>query len=200
MQAQDDFSFASTDSSANQSMTTTTRAYKPAGLPTNRPSTLSRSSSRIASLPEATPKFRMKSVMERKTARVVSMPVPSLQDTSSDSIDMADPFISEGEERTRIRVRSQATDVPHTPSAPSSPESVVIIANNSNQLSNDFLRRRVDDESSPESEDEGTCMHIVRRISRNTLYRMDYLDQVSSAPHPGAPRTIVVTLRTLSFV
>ena len=141
-------------------MTTTTRAYKTELIPANRPTTLlnRQPSSRVVSLPEATPKFRMKTVLEKKTTRVVSMPVPRC-DPSADGLDaqsiVGDPFVSEDEERTRVRVRSHATDVPHTPSTPSSPDSIVIIANTSNQLSNEFLKPRVDEESASEPEDEG---------------------------------------------
>ncbi|KAI0374035.1 hypothetical protein BV20DRAFT_597692 [Pilatotrama ljubarskyi] len=156
---QTDISFDSMSSEANQSMTTTSRAYKRDQLPLNRPSTLpeGQSSSRVFSLPEATPKFNMKKVLKKKATRVVSMP-GSTPGIASDSLDISthagDPFGSDGEEHTRVRVKSQATDVPYTPSAPSSPDSVVIIANNSNQLSTDFLRPRPDDLSCPESDDE----------------------------------------------
>ncbi|KAI0743543.1 hypothetical protein C8Q80DRAFT_845625 [Daedaleopsis nitida] len=153
-----DLSFESMASSADRSMTTTTRAYKLQRIPANRPTTLAnrQPSSRMVSLPESTPGFRMKSIMERKSTRVVSMPTAVIRDSrdaSSDSIDAhEDTFTSEDAECSRVRVRSHATDVPHTPSAPSSPDSVVIIANNSNQLSRDFLRQRSDEEA-PESDD-----------------------------------------------
>ncbi|KAI8993019.1 hypothetical protein BD414DRAFT_413132 [Trametes punicea] len=156
---QTDMSFDSGSSEANQSMTTTTRAYKREQLPANRPTSLleRQSSLRVLSLPEATPKFRMKNVLGKKTTRVVSMPAATPRDVS-DSLDISthagDPFGSEDEERTRVRVKSQATDVPYTPSAPSSPDSVVIIADSGNQLSTDFLRPRPDDSSS-ESDNEG---------------------------------------------
>ncbi|KAI0706843.1 hypothetical protein C8T65DRAFT_781693 [Cerioporus squamosus] len=155
---QTDFSFESA-TSADKSMTTTSRTYKMEHLSVNRPTTLANKqpTARIVSLPEATPKFRMKKVLEKKTARVVSMPLttPKHVDTSSESFDVSgEIFISEDGERPRVRVRSQATDVPHTPSAPSSPDSIVIIANNSNQLSNDFLRQRTIEESPPDSDDE----------------------------------------------
>ncbi|KAI0775715.1 hypothetical protein BD413DRAFT_471098 [Trametes elegans] len=157
-QTQTDISFDSVSSEANQSMTTTTRAFKRIQLPVNRPSTLleRQSSSRNFSLPEATPKFRMKNILGKKTARVVSGPASTRKvDVDLDiSTNVGDPFVSEDEERTRVRVKSQATDVPYTPSVPSSPDSVVIIANNSNQLSNDFLRPRPYDVSPPESDDQ----------------------------------------------
>ena len=159
-QGQTDISFESISSSADHSMTTTTRGYK-IQLPANRPTALlhRQPSSRIVSLPEATPKFQEKVLLEKKTARIVSMPVSSTQDHSSDSLegssDVIDHFLCDDEERSRVRVHSHATDVPHTPSVPSSPDSVVIIANNSNPLSSDFLRRDVGDETPPESDDEG---------------------------------------------
>lgn len=159
-----EISFDSASSEANRSMTTTTRAYKRAQLPSNRPSTLveRHSSSRIFSLPEATPGFRMKNVLG-KTPRVVSMPSANSR-SATDNLDISthagDPFGSEDEVHTRVRVKSQATDVPYTPSAPSSPDSVVIIANSSNQLSNDFLRPRRDQASSPEFDDDGKLSEL----------------------------------------
>ncbi|KAI0645703.1 hypothetical protein C8Q79DRAFT_910687 [Trametes meyenii] len=157
--SQVDFSFDSISSEGNRSMTTTTRVYKRPQLPSNKPTTLveGQSSSRVFSLPEATPRFRMKNLLSKKTARIVSGPACTPRMPCEDldiSTNAGDPFGSDGEEHTRVRVKSQATDVPYTPSAPSSPDSVVIIANNSNQLSSEFLRPRTDDISSPESEDE----------------------------------------------
>nr|VWO97232.1 Sulfate adenylyltransferase (EC (ATP-sulfurylase) (Sulfate adenylate transferase) (SAT) [Ganoderma boninense] len=160
-QCQTDVSFDSTSSTADRSMTTTTRAFKMETIPPNRPTTLfnRQSSFRTVSLPEATPKFRMKTVLEKTTARVVSMPMSAIRDSLSDGLDaqsiVGDPFVSEDEHHTRVRVRSHATDVPHTPSTPSSPDSVVIIANTSNQLSNEFLKTRIDEETSAESSEEG---------------------------------------------
>ncbi|KAI0675310.1 hypothetical protein C8Q78DRAFT_1183639 [Trametes maxima] len=157
--SQVNFSFDSISSEGNRSMTTTTRVYKRPQLPLNRPSTLAdnQPSPRIFSLPEATPRFRMKNVISKKTARIVSGPASTPRNVCGDldiSTNAGDPFGSEGEEYTRVRVKSQATDVPYTPSVPSSPDSVVIIANNSNQLSSEFLRPRPDEVSSPESDDE----------------------------------------------
>lgn len=155
-----DSSFESTSSGANQSMMTTSRAYRVEKVSVNLPTTLANKmpTPRVVSLPEATPKFRLRRVFEKK-ARVVSMPAAATRNASPHSLDGPDdPFVSEDEARSRVRVRSQATDVPYTPSAPSSPDSVVIIANNSNQLSNDFLRPRV--EEPPESDDEGMSGRI----------------------------------------
>ncbi|KAI0823638.1 hypothetical protein BC628DRAFT_1324434 [Trametes gibbosa] len=151
-------SFDSVSSEANRSMTTTTRAYKRVQLSSNRPSTLleRHSSSRVFSLPEATPRFRMKNVLGKKTPRVVSMPSSAPRDTVNLDISThaGDPFGSDDEEHTRVRVESQATDIPYTPSVPSSPDSVEIIANHSNQLSNDFLRPRYDELSCMDSDDD----------------------------------------------
>ncbi|KAI1794129.1 hypothetical protein LXA43DRAFT_1118557 [Ganoderma leucocontextum] len=160
-QCQTDISFDSASFTADRSMTTTTRAFKTEPIPPNRPTTLldRQPSIRTVSLPEATPKFRMKTVLEKKTARVVSMPISALLNPLSDGLDaqsiVGDPFVSEDEQHTRVRVRSHATDVPHTPSIPSSPDSVVIIANISNQLSNEFLKPRIDEDSSLGSSEEG---------------------------------------------
>ncbi|KAM5531575.1 hypothetical protein V8D89_014744 [Ganoderma adspersum] len=160
-QCQTDISFDSASSTADRSMTTTSRAFKMEPIPPNRPTALlnRQLAFRTVSLPEATPKFRMKTVLEKKTARVVSMPMSAFRDPLSDGLDaqsiVGDPFVSEDEQHTRVRVRSHATDVPHTPSTPSSPDSVVIIANTSNQLSNEFLKPRIDEESAVEPGEEG---------------------------------------------
>ncbi|KAH9931097.1 uncharacterized protein BXZ73DRAFT_47471 [Epithele typhae] len=151
-----DISFDSISSGADQSMTTTSRALK-VQLPTNRPSALQhrQPSSRIVSLPDATPRFRMKNVLERTTTRVVSMPTETVRDTS-DGLDVdyaTESLLHEAEEHSCSLVRSQVADVPYTSSLPSSPDSVVIIANNSNPLSRDFLRHDLSNVTPPESDD-----------------------------------------------
>ena len=182
-----DLSFESA-SSADRSMTTTTRTFEMEHLSVARPTTLAdrKPTARVVSLPEATPRFRMKKVIE-KSARVVSMPLaaPKDVDRSSDSFDVSgDIFVSEDDERTRVRVRSQATDVPHTPSAPSSPDSIVIIANNSNQLSNDFLRQRTTEESPLDSDDEGMGQVVFLAHGSHDLDLSEWISWSKSPPRP----------------
>ncbi|TCD71263.1 hypothetical protein EIP91_011741 [Steccherinum ochraceum] len=149
-------------------MATSLREYKRKPLPykhfpTGR--TLKSSSARIVSLPETSPLYSAKKVVQ-KTMRVVSQPEHMksvFSDTSSSfserqdlSYETLDPFVSESHHRARVRVRSQATDMPQTPSPPSSPESVVIIADRS-QLPKGFLRStlEVDDLQPAHSDDDG---------------------------------------------
>lgn len=132
------------------------------GLPKGR--TLKSVSARIVSLPETATSYSAKKAVE-KTRRVVSQPERSKYMVHSDasspfsdrldiSYETLDPF-SEAHQRTRVRVRSNATDLPHTPSPPSSPESVVIIADKS-QLPKGFLRNALEDDlPSPETTDDG---------------------------------------------
>lgn len=170
IQDQTESSFDSIDSSADQSMTTTSRAYK-VQLPANRPTSLAhrQPSSRVVSLPEAAPAFCAKSALERKTLRIVSMPVSTDKvslDSTEDSSDAIGSLLDDDEQHSHVRVLSQSTDLPHSPSAPSSPDSVVIIANNSNPLSSDFLRRDASDETPPESDDEGVfCTFFYNHVN-----------------------------------
>ena len=191
-QCQTDISFDSTGSTADRSMTTTTRALKMEPIPPNRPQTLlnKQLSFRTVSLPEAAPKFHMKTVLEKKTPRVVSMPTSAFRDPPSDDLDaqsiIGDPFVSEDEQHTRVRVRTHATDVPHTPSVPSSPDSVVIIANTSNQLSNDFLRPRIEEESILESGEEGARLRSkhVRSDAHCAFILIGWITWTQSPPRP----------------
>ncbi|KAL6310360.1 hypothetical protein BKA93DRAFT_820793 [Sparassis latifolia] len=148
-------------SSPTHSFSTTARTYKRQQIAFNRPSKPFKiASTRLVSLPETVSAFSTKSALQ-KTARVVSMPT-SLEDPSllSDDFDLSahsgEPFISEDEEGSRVRVHSHATDTPHTPSPPSSPESILIIANK-NSLSEGFLRHniRIEETSTPHPDNEG---------------------------------------------
>ncbi|EKM54495.1 uncharacterized protein PHACADRAFT_210292 [Phanerochaete carnosa HHB-10118-sp] len=131
------------------SIQTKTRTMKHPQLVYLRPAatgaqTLKPVSPRIVSLPETVSKYSAK--QETISRRVVSMPegrkgpLPSPQ-TLSPHMDH-DSFVSEMESPARVRVHSAATDIPYTPSPPSSPESVVFIANKS-PLAEQFLRKKV---------------------------------------------------------
>ncbi|KZT08344.1 uncharacterized protein LAESUDRAFT_811441 [Laetiporus sulphureus 93-53] len=107
-----------------------------------RPSSHKPPAPRIVSLPETVPEYSAKAAMEKTTIRVVSMPLPVQGDCSFQSNDIDHiglSFTSDTEEQNRVRVPSHASELPHTPSPPSSPESVVIIANK-DQLAEGFLR------------------------------------------------------------
>lgn len=123
--------------------------------------TLKSVSARIVSLPETISKYSAK--QDTPGRRVVSMPERRKSPLSSPQILSPymepDSFIAEVESPARVRVRSVATDTPHTPSPPSSPDSVVFIANKS-PLPEQFLRKRVlvNQSRTPEPRDHGECM------------------------------------------
>lgn len=79
--------------------------------------------------------------------RVVSMPeyLAAAVDLSLDSIESPSAGASFGssyiEKRHRVRVCPPPSDIPHTPSPPSSPESILIIDSHA-QLPDGFLRQR----------------------------------------------------------
>lgn len=133
--------------------------------------TLKSISARIVSLPETTSLYSARRFAER-TKRVVSQPerIGFVQspDTSGSyhghldiSGDTLDPFGSEVHQRTRVRVPSNATDLPHTPSPPSSPDSIVIIADKS-QLPKGFLKNALAaDDPLSESDEDGRCFILL---------------------------------------
>lgn len=132
-------------------------------LPKDR--TLKSISARVVSLPETASAFSAKRVVGR-IARVVSQPERNksviysdisspLSDGQDTSCDILDPFVSESHQRARVRVRSNVTDLPHTPSPPSSPESVLIIADKT-QLPKGFLSTLdLNNSPSAHADDEG---------------------------------------------
>lgn len=161
---EDDFG-SNDETSPSHSISSITRAYKRQHLPFSRPAglvTLKHPSSRIVSLPETTPAYSVKTVLDKTTPRVVSMPLPSVQSPPSDQ----DDFNEYSREETSFFFRhgypscttvlDHFSEAPHTPSPPSSPDSVVIIANK-DQLSEEFLRNRAQNEEhqSNQPDDEG---------------------------------------------
>ncbi|KAH8107901.1 hypothetical protein BXZ70DRAFT_913144 [Cristinia sonorae] len=131
-------------------LSTTTREYKHYPLAHRFPKdrTLKSISSRIVSLPETSPLFSAKKTVAR-SIRIVSQPAPTTHNNASDtsstfsdrpdtSFDVMDTFATDIHLRARTRILSNSTDLPHTPSPPSSPESILIIADKS-QLPKGFL-------------------------------------------------------------
>ena len=99
--------------------------------------------------------------------RVVSMPdrvrpvlEPSAELFQSPSTTAADSYGSYGGRHERVRVFRAPSDVPQTPSPPSSPESLLIIAAGT-QLPEGFLRRKYSPEPLIE-EDEGNSRAYIR--------------------------------------
>ncbi|KAI0785660.1 hypothetical protein C8Q75DRAFT_893859 [Abortiporus biennis] len=174
--AQSNLSPASPEHTSNSSRSSHTSPpeFKQQILPRCRPPTdrtLKIASARIVSLPETGGIYSTRRAFE-KSARVVSLPdrlkssptqspnssrYSDRLDTSNESIDQ---YVSESQQRARVRVRvrSATTELPYTPSPPSSPESIVIIANRS-QLSKGFLRQRpkvdIEDISSSDDDNDG---------------------------------------------
>lgn len=111
---------------------------------------------RIVSMPE-----NMNEVLSNGHGkRVVSMPdrvrpvlEPSVELSQSPSTAAGDSFGSYSGHRERVRVFPTPSDIPQTPSPPSSPESLLIIATGT-QLPEGFLRRKYSPEPLIE-EDEG---------------------------------------------
>ncbi|KAG2078921.1 hypothetical protein BDR04DRAFT_1226108 [Suillus decipiens] len=101
---------------------------------------------RVISMPDDMPAQHIKSNSQHGM-RVVSMPeyLAAAVDLSLDSIESPSPGASFGssyiEKRHRVRVYPPPSDLPHTPSPPSSPESILIIDSHA-QLPDGFLRRR----------------------------------------------------------
>lgn len=170
------------------SMAPTTRAYS------NDLSyrTLKLPSARIVSLPETLSLYSARrSLLESVAGRVVSNPERSRaqrQDSSqsSDCLDISaetDQLVCGTQVRTRARARITAMDAPYTPSPPSSPDSVVIIADKS-QLPRGFLRNKVTLESpvlALRPDEKGAGGIIYASIYAHTHSdRVDHMDQVPS--------------------
>ncbi|KJA20728.1 hypothetical protein HYPSUDRAFT_55884 [Hypholoma sublateritium FD-334 SS-4] len=130
---------------------------KQPGIGSGQPSGQISSTKRLASLPNITDTGEIAVRLERQ-ARIVSMPERNcdgkLQHTrvgdadTSGSTDISYYSADSGKGCTRQEVgteRIYPVDLPQTPSPPSSPESVMIIANES-QVSGSFLRRSCTDE------------------------------------------------------
>ncbi|KAG1802780.1 uncharacterized protein HD556DRAFT_1332446 [Suillus plorans] len=101
---------------------------------------------RVISMPDDMSAQRIK-LDSQDSMRVVSMPeyLAAAVDLSLDSIESPSAGASFGssyiEKRHRVRVCPPPSDVPHTPSPPSSPESILIIDSHA-QLPDGFLRQR----------------------------------------------------------
>ncbi|KAI0093252.1 hypothetical protein BDY19DRAFT_922931 [Irpex rosettiformis] len=127
-----------------RSITTTARFLKRTHLPERRPSstgpTSTAASTRVVSLPETVSEYsERKNLRKAVKKRFVSMPVkPDKQiadaanvDGSFESEASMENILPDHDRPSRIRVCSNMTDTPHTPSPPSSPDSIIIIGKNS---------------------------------------------------------------------
>jgi hypothetical protein len=125
----------------------TGRVYKYAQLTYNRPTKPRKQpANRVVSLPETEPLCSIKNILEAN-ARVISMSERPKPNVSSDSLNCFEvsastenSYPTEEDAASSRRCHGlQASDVPHTPTPPSSPESVMIIEN-SVHLPRSFLR------------------------------------------------------------
>ncbi|KAF9062121.1 hypothetical protein BDP27DRAFT_1369083 [Rhodocollybia butyracea] len=134
---------------ASFSLTVCKRDYKLAQLPFQKPSELNAPSKRVVSLPETSPPSRIKldtirdrvvSMSEQVKVSLTSADNSLSSDCFESSIDSSQSQISSDIGNISVRkVRSRL--YPHTPSPPSSPESVMIIGNNMH-VPTSFLRRK----------------------------------------------------------
>lgn len=155
--------------------------YKQPGIGSGRPSGQISPTKRIASLPNVTDTGDIALRLERQ-ARIVSMPernchgklehtrVDKADTSGSSDISYYSADSSKGRTRQAVGTeRIYPVDLPQTPSPPSSPESVMIIANES-QVSGSFLRRSCTDE-------DGT---LFSRFMYNTGYYSSKRSQAGS--------------------
>ena len=174
-------------------------AVKPRKLPQLRPSTNRHSAIRVFSLPEDSTSATMKSEFNLGQ-RVVSMPEqripsghPADSSLSTEGFDgsmlSGGSFLSGTDTTSGIRFSNHNRgNIPHTPSPPSSPDSVLIIENNCG-LSEAFLSNQTTTESaSPVSKkitpgDEGS--NVVRRPmeTKNFIFS-GWITWAKSPPRP----------------
>lgn len=186
----------------------TRRVHKHQQTPYSR--TAQKVNKRVVSLPENI-LYNTKALLESATLRVVSMPEclrsPYPENSlSSDSISATlhtdSSSISRDDQCSRtLRVRSPSGDAPHTPSPPSSPDSVVII-DDQDQLSETFLRgTSVSDSQQLFSDDEGALdISLLLLRQRIGSLRLDHLDDFTAETNPCSSWASFLTICSLSFV
>ncbi len=179
---------------------------KQSGIGSGRPSGQASPTKRVASLPNITDIGGI-AVRPEKQVRIVSMPERNchgkLEHTrvekadTSISTDISYHSADSGKECTPQEAgtkRIYPIDLPQTPSPPSSPESIMIIANES-QVSGSFLRRSTDE--------DGT---FLSRFMYNTEYclidgfRLDHLGKLAPAPYSSPPWATLSSLCSMPIV
>jgi hypothetical protein len=139
-------------------------------LPYNRPRGPRKPEQRGVSLPEIGCSPVSKALVKATTGRMVSLaerPKPPILNDSPSPIRFRSPtfqnsiFFTGSEDNSRSQNRSSTSDVPPTPSPPSSPESSVLIIENDSQLPRTFLRKKSSLESHMEfPDDDGMCLMV----------------------------------------
>ncbi|KAJ7446290.1 hypothetical protein B0H11DRAFT_2085900, partial [Mycena galericulata] len=114
-------------------------------LPYSRPSHLNSITRRVLSLPETSPPYAMLVPRETRGVSLSERPRASLSfsdNTPESSASAETSFVSETRSgSSRARRSFPSSEMPHTPSPPSSPESVMIIGNDM-QVPISFLRQK----------------------------------------------------------
>lgn len=162
---------------------------RPPAIRSGYPSTVISSAARVVSLPDIpeSPEDSLVS-LERQT-RVVSMPergkhgtlashnlTSTAQSDSSFSSDISYTSL-ESSQMPRNHERPCPPDIPRTPSPPSSPESVMIIANQGH-VSGSFLRR-------PHTDEDGDIPDAPCSYNFfNSVYCLGWITWASSPPRP----------------
>ena len=152
------------------------------------------SSARIVSLPETVSEYSEKRVLRRTIKkRVVSMPVKSDQtittnvDSSLESEASVENILPDNERPSRVRVCSNLTDTPRTPTPPSSPDSIVIIGSES-QISERFVRGSAYTQESPcsssENSDDGQAKRAFFMYDTSNSCLLDWINWAGSPPKP----------------
>jgi hypothetical protein len=164
----------------------------------DRSSRTRQGTSRVVSLPETTPLHSIKSMLESTTQRIASMSERPKPDMSPQDAASLDGFEASASTETSYLTADEgpylprhagflSLDVPHTPSPPSSPESVMIIEN-SIHLPQSFLRHNSSLKSHPHStfhdRDEGEFGECLP--TRNLIFppNKGWITWASSPPRP----------------
>lgn len=199
-------------SSSQVTIQTTERSLKYRQLVPRRPvgaQTLKSATARIVSLPETASDYCEKKIMEKSRTRVVSMPAINLANCSSQFSDSSslEHYIEDPEAPSRVRVHSTATEATHTPSPPSSPDSVVFIANRS-PLPAGFLRggrAKCDAPPLSDNEDDGEgkswfSARFYASLNITSNSRLELLVQIASTSHTCTTWPTFSPVRPVPFV
>ena len=198
-------------STPDRSISASRRVFK-TRLPPNFPSRVPQIiSQRITSLPETAPLFSVKSQITSQQ-RIVTMPEdvrsqrlekefvlypPEYEEGSP--IETSNSFSTSDGNSSFARADATGTDLSHSSSSPSSPDSVVIIQNKYH-ISQAFLRQT--NVQTKVKTDEGTSQTIQHERSSliSPSHRLDDLGKLSPASNPRTSWTVFPSLCPLSIV
>jgi hypothetical protein len=198
-------------STPDRSISASRRVFK-TRLPPNFPSRVPQIiSQRITSLPETAPLFSVKSQITSQQ-RIVTMPEdvrsqrlekefvlypPEYEEGSP--IEASNSFSTSDGNSSFARADATGTDLSHSSSSPSSPDSVVIIQNKYH-ISQAFLRQT--NAQTKVKTDEGMSQTIQHERCPliSPSHRLDDLGKLSSASNPRTSWTVFPSLCPLSIV